>query len=128
MSAPTGFLAPPKSLDINMHYFLNGDVDIPPSIIVDISNCKGNEYIVRGVMNSFPIFSTNVYNPGSGVYQNYYDAYNVIPGDWIASDGTGFTWKVVSLYTVTDAVDLSGNPFPDNNVRYGSDKKSPNIT
>ena len=120
MSAPTGFFAPPKSLDINMHYFVIEDINIPASIIVDISNCKANEYIIRGVMNSFPIFSTNVYNPGSGIYQNYYDAYNVIPGDWVASDGTGFTWKIVSLYTVNDAIDLSGNPFPAYNTSEGT--------
>jgi len=103
-----------------MRYFMQEDTQIPPSLLVAVTNCKSNEYIIRGVINSFPIFSANVYNPGSGLYQDYYDAYNVIPGDWIANDGTGFTWKVTKLYIVNDAVDANGNPFPDYNTGQGT--------
>ena len=99
MSAPTGigFIAPPKTLDVLMHYFISGDPTAPPSLITDISNCGGNEYIIRGQLNALEFFSANVFNPGSGVEQNYYDAYNVVTGDWVANDGTGFTWKLIKI-------------------------------
>ena len=102
------YLPPPKSLDIMMYNFISGDVNLPPSLTATLSGLSQNEYLIRGKLNSLSFFSASVYNPGSDQLEQFYDAYNVAAGDWLANDATGFTWKIVNIYTVTDAP-LSGN-------------------
>lgn len=103
-------LPPPKSLDIEMHYFQPGTFDdtIPPSLITEISGLAVNQYIIRASLNSVEFISAYVYNPGTNANEQYYDAYNVISGDWLASDATGYTWQIKKIYTVTDS---SGNAY-----------------
>jgi hypothetical protein len=114
------YLPPPKSLDINMHWFQVGDADIPPSLLTLISSLSDNKYLIRGNINgTFQYISAPVYNPGTGQLEQYYDAYNVIPGDWLANDATGYTWKITKTYDVTDAIDADGNPLPGNNTGAG---------
>jgi hypothetical protein len=103
------YLPPPKSLDFQMHYFTSGDPDLPPSLSTVFANLKTNEYLIRGNLNALQFFSAYVYNPGTGNNEQYYDAYNVIPGDWLANDATGFTWKILTVYTVSDAPDPANN-------------------
>ena len=102
------YLAPPKSLDINMHYFIPdiGDPELPPSLSTVLTSLGPNEYLIRGTVSTPLYHSAPVYNPGTGIPEQYYDAYNAVPGDWLANDATGYTWKIVELYTVTDT---SGN-------------------
>ena len=109
------YLPPPKSLDVNMHYFQPGagDVDLPPSMTTVLATLRPNEYLIRGKLNSLEFFSAYVYNPGSGVPEQYYDSYNIVPGDWLATDATGFTWKITTMFTITDA------PNPGNNTGQG---------
>jgi hypothetical protein len=109
------YLAPPKSLDIIMHYFVpgSGDIALPPSLTTILNNLAFNEYLIRGNLNGSYTFSAYVYNPGTGQREQYYDCYNVIPGDWLADDPTGYTWKVTKLLNVADA------PNPGNNTGGG---------
>ncbi len=44
--------------------------------------------------------SAYIFNPGTGQPEQYYDAYNVVPGDWVASDSTGYTWRIDEIYNV----------------------------
>ena len=99
------YLPPPKSLDINMHYFIpdSGDTLLPPSLLSVLTSLGPNEYLIRGTPFSPLYHSAPVYNPGTGQPEQYYDAYNVVPGDWLANDATGYTWKIVEMYVVTDA-------------------------
>jgi len=105
------YIAPPKSLDTNMHYFDPGlsDAQLPPSLSSVLAGLALNEYLIRGNLNSVQIFSAFIYNPGSGVPEQFYDAYNVIPGDWIANDATGYTWKITQTYAVSDAPNSGNN-------------------
>jgi len=102
------YLPPPKSLDIMMYNFSTGDVNLPPSLTATLSGLGANQYLIRGKLNSLEFISASVYNPGSAQLEQFYNAYNVIPGDWLANDATGYTWKIAKIYTVTDAP-LSGN-------------------
>ena len=102
------YLPPPKSFDIMMYNFVSEDENLPPSLTATLSELGQNEYLIRGNLNSLSFISAYVYNPGSGELQQEYNAYNIVPGDWLANDATGFTWKIVKIYTVTDAP-LSGN-------------------
>jgi hypothetical protein len=104
----TNYLPPPKSLDIQMHYFLLGDTDLPPSLNTEFAGLNPNEYLIRGNLNSLQFISAYIYNPGTGNPEQYYDAYNINLGDWLANDATGFTWKISAIYNVTDAP-VSGN-------------------
>ena len=107
------YLPPPKSLDIMMHYFIQGlsppDAELPPSLSSILSSLGPNQYLVRGNLNAIEFLSAPVYNPGTGVPESYYDAYNVVPGDWLANDATGYTWLVQQIYSVTDAPDSGNN-------------------
>ena len=47
--------------------------------------------------------TAQVYNPGTGTAIARYDSYNVVAGDWLANDTTGYAWIVDAVYTVTDA-------------------------
>jgi hypothetical protein len=103
-------LPPPKALDVNIHYFKPSENDptLPPSLITELSGVAVNQYIVRGTLNGIGYISAFVYNPGTDLNEQYYDSYNVIPGDWLASDATGYTWQVKKIYNVTDS---SGNIY-----------------
>ena len=103
------YLPPPKALDIMMYHFLAGDSELPPSLSATLSGLATNEYLIRGQLNSLEFLSASVYNPGTGQPEQYYDAYNVIPGDWLANDATGYTWKITNIYTITDAPSDSNN-------------------
>ena len=113
--AGSSFINPPKSLDIIIHNFIDGtaDTSIPPSLASTISSLSLNEYLIRGNTNGIQFISAYVYNPGTLAPEQYYDAYNVIPGDWLANDSTGFTWKITEIYSVSDA------PNPGNNTESG---------
>ena len=89
-----------------MHWYQVGDTDVPPSILTALNTLGPNEYLIRGNLNSFEYISAFVYNPGSAQLEQFYNAYNVITGDWLANDATGYTWKILKTYNVTDA---SGN-------------------
>ena len=99
------YLAPPKSLDFNMHYFVpgSGDTQLPASLTSILAGLSSNEFLVRGNLNSVYYFSAYAYNPGTGRLEQYYDAYNVAAGDWLANDSTGYTWKIEQIYDVTSA-------------------------
>ena len=101
------YIPPPKSLDLNMHWYQVGDTDVPPSILTALNTLGPNEYLIRGNLNSVEYISAFVYNPGSAQLEQFYNAYNVIPGDWLANDATGYTWKILKTYNVTD--DVSGD-------------------
>jgi len=107
------YLPPPKSLDIMMYNFIAGDSELPPSLTTTLSGLATNEYLIRGTLNGIQFFSASVYNNGTGQPEQYYDAYNIIPGDWLANDATGYTWKITDVYTINDA------PNPDNNTGQG---------
>jgi hypothetical protein len=98
------YLPPPKSLDLNMHYFVpgTGDTQLPASLTAVLAGLGPNEYLIRGNLNSLSFISTYVYNPGSSQLEQFYDAYNVAAGDWLANDATGYTWKIAHIYTVED--------------------------
>jgi hypothetical protein len=100
------YLAPPKTLDIFMKYFLPGDPDIPPSLAAVFAALKPNEYLMWGFLNEILYMSAYVYNPGTGNPEQYYDAYNVAEGDWLANDATGYTWRVRHIYNVTDGTGI----------------------
>jgi hypothetical protein len=87
-----------------MHNFVYGsdDPDLPPSLSDVLDNLQRNEYLIRGDLNSIQFISAYVYNPGTGEQVQYYDSYNIIPGDWLANDATGFTWRISTIYEVTD--------------------------
>ena len=104
------YLPPPKSFILNMHNFQAGDTALPPSLSSVLSNLGPNEYLIRGNLSGFLYISAYVYNPGSGTLEQFYNAYNVVEGDWVANDATGFTWKLTKIYRVTDA------PSPGNNT------------
>jgi len=108
------YLPPPKALDFNLHLFINGDSDLPPSLSTVLTDLSANEYLVRGNLNGISFFSAYVYNPGSERPEQYYDSYNVAEGDWLANDATGYTWKVIKVYAITDA------PSPENNTSSNS--------
>jgi len=102
------YLPPPKSLDINMRWFQVGDTSLPPSLNTVLSGLGSNEYLIRGNLNAIEYISAFVFNPGTNRLEQYYNAYNVVAGDWLANDATGFTWKISQIYTVTDSP-LTGN-------------------
>jgi hypothetical protein len=102
------YLPPPKSFILNMHKFEAGDLALPPSLSTILDNLGPNEFLIRGNISSFQYISAFVYNPGSDTFEQYYDAYNIVAGDWLANDATVFTWKLAYIYEVTDAP-LSGN-------------------
>ena len=109
-TGPSGaYVAPPKSLSLQMHYFLSGDTELPPSLSSVLSGLGPEEYLIRGNLNYVQTLSAYVYNPGTSTYEQYYDAYNVQFGDWLANDATGYTWKVTQLFNVIDAPDLGNN-------------------
>ena len=105
------YINPPKSLDIIMHYFINGsgDPEIPPSLESILSSLQTNEYLIRGGLNAIQHISAYVYNPGTAYDEQYYDSYNVVSGDWLANDSTGFTWKITEIYNITDSPDPEYN-------------------
>lgn len=96
------YINPPKTLDIFMHYFLEGDSDIPPSLADVFTALKPNEYLIWGSLNQILYISAYVYNPGTGNLEQFYDAYNVQQDDWLANDATGYTWRVKKIYDVVD--------------------------
>ena len=96
-----------------MHYYQAGDAELPPSLSTVFADLSSNEYLIRGNLNSLEFFSANVYNPGTSQAEQYYDSYNVVAGDWLANDATGFTWKLATVYTISDA------PNPANNTSSG---------
>jgi len=96
------YIPPPKSFILRMHQFLAGDPDLPPSLSDVLNNLAKNEYLIRGNITDIQYISAYVYNPGSDSLQQFYDAYNVITGDWLANDATGFTWKLTQIYNTTD--------------------------
>lgn len=73
---------------------------IPPSLSSIFSSLKTNEYLVRGTLASTVNFTAQVYNPGSQTTEQYYDAYNVAVGDWLANTSTGYTWRISDTYSV----------------------------
>jgi hypothetical protein len=88
-----------------MHWYQVGDTDVPPSILTALDTLGPNQYLIRGKLNGIGYISAFVYNPGTDALEQFYDAYNVTPGDWLANDATGYTWKILKIYTVTDAPD-----------------------
>ena len=93
-----------------MHYFLPDDPELPPSLLTIFTDLSANEYLIRGNLNNnLEFFSAPVYNPGTGQPEQYYDFYNAVPGDWLAHDATGFTWKIDGIYAVNDAPDPTNN-------------------
>lgn len=108
----TAYLPPPLALNFVMYYFQAGDTSIPPSLNTVFSSLASNEFLVRGNLYGIQQNSALVYNSGVGTEVNYYDSYNIESGNWIAVSATGFTWRIASIYTVTDA------PNPDNNTGY----------
>ena len=94
------YLPPPRAMYVNMHVFYAGDTELPNSLTTVLSSLRDNEYLIRG--NVFAqIISAYVYNPGTGTAVQYYDAYNVTLGDWLATDATGYTWQIKELYNIT---------------------------
>ena len=106
------YLPPPKSFILRMHHFLVGDPDLPPSLVDGLNNLGKNEYLIRGNITDLQYISAYVYNPGSDSLQQFYDCYNIVTGDWLANDSTGFTWKLTQIYTITDGP--SGNNTSQN--------------
>jgi hypothetical protein len=96
------YITPPKTLDLFMHYFLPDDTDIPPSLATVFAELQPNQYLIWGFLNQILYMSAYVYNPGTGNQEQYYDAYNVQQDDWVADDATGYTWRVIKTYDVTD--------------------------
>jgi hypothetical protein len=84
---------------------------IPTSLQPIFATLNSNEYLVRGTLGAVENFSAFVYNPGTQTAVNYYDAYNVIPSDWIASSASGYTWRISDIYSVFDA-GLANNSGP----------------
>jgi len=103
-TGPTGtsYIAPPKSFYINMHYYYE-DPLLPPTLSSQYALLKRGEYLVYGTLTQIVTTSAYVYNPGTGLPQQYYDAYNVVPGDWLANDSTGYTWRITDIYNVFDS-------------------------
>jgi hypothetical protein len=101
MSIPN-YIRPPKTLDIFMHYFQVGDTDIPPSLQSVFDGLADNQYLIWGYLNQILYMTAYQYNPGTGREEQYYDAYNVVAGDWVADDATGYTWCIKHIYEVTD--------------------------
>jgi hypothetical protein len=110
----TSYLPPPKALDFMMHYFIQGagDPDLPPSLSTTLSSLGARQYLIRGNLNGFQYISAPVYNPGTDADEQYYNAYNVTAGDWLANDATGYTWKLLHIYTVSDAPTSGNNTGP----------------
>lgn len=93
-----------------MHYFTSGsDPDLPPSLSSLLSSLGANDYLIRGDLNSYEFISAFVYNPGTNQDEQYYNAYNVVYGDWIANQATGYAWKVVNIPSVSDAPNSAYN-------------------
>ena len=111
-TGPTGasFIAPPKSFSVNMYYYLN-DPLLPPSLSSYYALLQRNEFMVYCSLPTIITTSAYIFNPGTGRPEQYYDAYKIVPGDWIATDSTGYTWRIAEIYNVTDS------PIGDNTGR-----------
>ena len=126
-TGPTGanFLPPPKTLQVQMHYFTTSpprfapDPVLPPSLQTVLDTLPLNQYLVRCDLLNIQTISAWVYNPGAnggaGGYVQYYDAYSCDVGEWIAVDATGYTWQILQIYNITDCpnegLNTSGNTF-----------------
>jgi len=99
------YLAPPKVLSLLMTWYNVLDGTVPPSLVSVFNGLGVNEYLIKCNLLNLNQFSAYVYNPGSGVEEQFYDAYNAVTGDWIANDSTGYTWQIQQIYAVTDASD-----------------------
>ena len=108
-----GYVPPPKSLDLQMHYFIAGDPELPSTLSTVFDTLGPTEYLIRGNLNYVQTISAYVYNPYASTSVQYYDAFNVISGDWVANDATGYTWRIEQTYPVGDA------PTPGNNTDIG---------
>jgi hypothetical protein len=97
------YLAPPKVLSLLMTWYNVLDATVPPSLVTVFNELGVNEYLIKCNLLNFNQFSAYVYNPGSGVPEQFYNAYNAATGDWIANDSTGYTWQIKGVYNVTDA-------------------------
>lgn len=105
---------PPKSMNFIMHNITSkSDPDFPPSLNSAFSALASNQYLIYGLMEA-PLVNTTaeIYNPGSGLPQKYYDAYNVAVGDWLANDTTGYAWMIQTIHNVDDAPTPSKNTGP----------------
>ena len=98
-----------------MHYFVqsSGDPELPPSLTAIDAALPAGQYLIRGNLNGLSFISAPQFNPGTGQPEQYYDAYNVEKGDWVANDATGYTWRIEQIYVVNDA------PNPGNNTGSG---------
>jgi len=108
-------VVPPKSMNFVMHNFTSSsDPIFPPSLTFALNVLGPNQFLIQGHLEGDPISMTaEVYNPGTGVAEAYYDSYNVAQGDWLANDTTGYAWIVNNIYTVTDAPQGAMNTGPN---------------
>ena len=89
-----------------MYYYVD-DPSLPPSLSSYYALLKQNEYLVYCKLSDIITTSAYIFNPGTGQLEQYYDAYNVVPGDWVASDSTGYTWRIDEIYNVTDSPNIT---------------------
>lgn len=103
-TGPTGasYIAPPKSFVVNMTFYFD-TTNLPPSLSSYYALLQRNEYMIYCTLPDIIPTSAYIFNPGTGQPEQYYDAFNVVPGDWLASDSTGYTWRIAEIYNVTDS-------------------------
>lgn len=93
-----------------MHNFTSeADPNFPPSLSAIFTGLGSNNFLIRGILNTIMPMTAQVYNPGTSAPEAYYDAYNVAVNDWLASDTSGYSWIIQTLYAVTDAPDPTHN-------------------
>lgn len=102
----TSYIAPPKSFYLNMHYYYE-DPFLPLHLSSQYASLKRGEFLICGTLTAIVTTSAQIFNPGTGAPEQYYDAYNIIPGDWLANDSTGYTWRISDIYNIFD--DPNGN-------------------
>jgi hypothetical protein len=70
-----------------MYYYLNDEL-LPPSLSSYYALLQRNEFLVYCSLPTIVTTSAYIFNPGTNQPEQYYDAYNVVSGDWLASDWT----------------------------------------
>ena len=98
------YLAPPKTFEIQLHWFQTAsEPALPVQLAAEFTTLNNsNEFIVLGTIKNRVRFTATVFNSTIGAPVQYYDAYSVQVGDWIANNASGFAWRITELYTVQD--------------------------
>jgi hypothetical protein len=98
------YLAPPKTFELQLHWFQTAsEAALPVQLAAEFTTLNSsNEFIVLGTIKNRVRFTATVFNSTIGAPVQYYDAYSVQVGDWIANNASGFAWRITELYTVQD--------------------------